>query len=206
MDGAFIGSPPAGEFGVLDAEVVPEFPDFGGIAAPAETAGGAEDEAEPWIAAAFEHFAHEAVGDAADADEHLFGGDVVVVAFAEPHAVHIREGIHEDEGVAGKAGHVVHFVPRVEVDEAAAGGVLVEDFAGAFHHGAVERNVVEVNAVAARVFDEPAEAFEVEVVKARLGGGEDAGVVCAGLVPSAPVVAAEMLLQPRMAPAFTRRE
>ena len=190
----------------MNAEVVPQFPHGLRGAAPAETAGHAEGEAEPRVAAAFEHFAHEAVGDAADADEHLLGGDVVVVAFAEPHAVHIRQRIHEDEGVAGKAGHVVQFVPRVEVDEAAARGVLVEDFAGAFHHGAVERNVVEVNAVAARVFDEPAEAFEVEVVKARLGGGEDAGVVRAGLVPSAPVVAAEMLLQPRMAPAASRRE
>ena len=109
--------PPADHLRVLDAEAVPLLPDGAGIAGPGEAVGHAEEHAAPGIAAALEHLAHEAEGNAGDLDQPVVGRRVVVEVLPEPEAVDEGEVLEVEVGAAGEAVARVVLVGAVQVDE-----------------------------------------------------------------------------------------
>ena len=121
-----------------------------------------------------------------------------MMAFAEPQAVHEGHRVHEDVRAMRPLGPAVELVPGMQVDQPAMFRVAVQHLAGAQHDRAVVRDVVEIDAGAGRVFAQELQALDVVVVEAAHRLGEDAHVLRPGLVPRLPVVAAEVLLAPRM--------
>ena len=78
----------------------------------------------------------------------------------------------------------------MQVDER-TWAVRVHHAAHAFHHRAVERDVVHIHAVDLVVLQHPAQAFQIIIDPARLGAGDPCGIGHAQTIfgiPGRPVV------------------
>src|SRR6185437_8938349 len=152
------------------------------------------DHTAPGIAAALEHFAHEAKGDAADLREEEIGGVLFIVeVFAEPQPVEIGKMFHVQIGAAHESIPGVVLVGAVEVDDARM-TVLGEHAFDALHGNPVEGDVVEVNTVDPDVVYEPVHAFYIVVMPAAHAAVDNGSIFNFGYEPGRDIVIAEMFL------------
>ena len=119
-----------------------------------------------------EHLAHQPERNPGHLDKPEITLVVVAEQFADPEPVDVGQAVQREVDGVRIAAVRVHVVPCVLVYQAAF-AVRVENTACPAHRLPVERTVVDVDTVDAHVFDHPVQSFEVVVIPARLGIGDD---------------------------------